>query len=151
LADRHPWVGDIATTLLNDVFQRLSTSLCDLLRAFSVYRTPVPIEAAQAVFPTLLQQSLLPELKALLTQQLIQATNEQSFQLHAIVASYVKQHFIKGSNQEIQWALRQAHARAAEYCIQQSHTQHPPREQHKKMCDVFWIVEAVWQSMQAMQ
>lgn len=151
LTDGSLWVGDIATNLLNDIFQQLSDVQCDLLRALSVYRTPVPIEAAQAVFSTLSQEPILPELRVLLTQQLIQAITEQSYQLHTIIASYVKQQFIKSNNQQNQHALHQAHASAAQYCIQQAHKQHPPREQRQDVSDVFWIAEAVWQSMQAAQ
>ena len=121
LADAALWVGDITTNLLTDIFEQLSDIQCDLLRAFSVYQTPVPIEAVQAVSSTLSLQSILPELRALLTQHLIQATTDKLYQPHPIVASYAKQHFIKGNDQENQHALQQAHASAAQYCLQQAH------------------------------
>jgi tetratricopeptide (TPR) repeat protein len=151
LSDSSLWFGDIATKLLDEIFQRLSNDQCDLLRAFSLYRTAVPIEAAQAIFPEVSRQSLLIALRPLLTQHLIQALPEKSYQLHAIVASYSKQHFVEGNEQENQRTLEQAHAKAVQYCIQQAHQQHPPREQRKHVSDVFWIVEAVWQLMQATQ
>jgi tetratricopeptide (TPR) repeat protein len=151
LSDSSLWFGDIATKLLDEIFQRLSNDQCDLLRAFSLYRTAVPIEAAQAIFPEVSRQALLIALRPLLTQHLIQALPEKSYQLHAIVASYSKQHFVEGNEQENQRTLEQAHAKAAQYCIQQAQQQHPPREQRKHVSDVFWIVEAVWQLMQAAQ
>jgi tetratricopeptide (TPR) repeat protein len=151
LSDSSLWFGDIATKLLDAIFQRLSDDQRDLLRAFSLYRTAIPIEAAQAIFPGVSRQSLLIALRPLLTQHLIQALPEKSYQLHAIVATYGKHHFVEGNEQENQRTLEQAHAKAAQYCIQQAQQQHPPREQRKHVSDVFWIVEAVWQLIQAAQ
>jgi hypothetical protein len=90
LADTALWVGDIATKLLDAIFQYLSDVQRDLLRAFSLYRTAVSLEAAQAVFSALSQRSMLPALRTLLTQHLVQAIPEKAYQLHAIVASYAK-------------------------------------------------------------
>jgi tetratricopeptide (TPR) repeat protein len=151
LSDSSLWFGDIATKLLDEIFQRLSDDQRDLLRAFSLYRTAVPIEAAQAIFPGVSRQALLIALRPLLTQHLIQSIPEKSYQLHAIVASYSKQHFVGGDERENLQSLEQAHAKAAQYCSQQAQQQHPPCEQRKHVSDVFWIVEAVWQLMQAAQ
>jgi len=50
-----------------------------------------------------------------------------------------------------QHALQQAHARAVQYCMQQDHKQHSSHAQRQNVNDVFWIMETIWQSMQAAQ
>jgi hypothetical protein len=95
------WTGDIARNLLDYIYeQQLNDLQRKLLAAFSVYREPVPLEAAQSVVDTDTATaqiqgtgSLLDALNVLLTQHLLEASGNECYQLHVIVASYAKDHF----------------------------------------------------------
>jgi tetratricopeptide (TPR) repeat protein len=125
-----------------------------LLLAFSVYRKPVQLSAAQAVSdgggeePKMQAHSALD---ALLNQHLPQAWGEGRFQLHTIVANYAQSHFIEGDEQANLLALRTAHAKAAQHYMQYASRVCPPREKRRIGSDVELLVEAVWQLCQAEQ
>ena len=92
------WMGNIARNLLDYIYeQQLNEPQRKLLAAFSVYREPVPLEAAQAVVDadatTKISGSLLDALNVLLAQHLLQDNGSECYQLHIIVASYAKDHF----------------------------------------------------------
>ena len=82
------WTGDIARKLLDYIYeQQLDDVQRQLLRAFSVYREPVPLEAAQVLLEaTTSQTGVLDALNVLLSQHLLQDSGKECYQLHAIVA-----------------------------------------------------------------
>ena len=86
------WSGNVARNLLDCIYTRqLNDEQRKLLLAFSVFRKPVHVSAAQALLdvggeePNLQAQS---SLDALLNQHLLQAWGEGRYQLHSIVTGY---------------------------------------------------------------
>src|SRR5258708_4082242 len=73
------------------------------------------------------------------------------YQLHAIVASYARDHFDEQSKEANQEALRTAHTKAAQYYIQQAATDCLPRKERRKVSDVQPLIEAAWHHGQAGQ
>jgi tetratricopeptide (TPR) repeat protein len=143
------WTGDIATNLLDQIYmQRLSEVQRKLLLAFSVYREPVPLNAAQAVITGTSRTQISPALKALLTENLLEAHGEGRYQLHAIIADYAQSHFDESSEQANDEALWAAHAMAAQYYLQRAAKTCPPREERHRINDVHDLIEAVWQYSQ---
>ena len=146
------WTGDIATNLLDQIYrQRLSEVPRTLLKAFSVYREPVGLDAAQAIITEVPKTQVTPALKALRTQHLLEAVGEGRYQLQAIIADYAQDHFDESNEQANQKALRVAHARAAQFYLQLAETTCPPREQRRGISDIHDLVEAIWQKCQAEQ
>jgi tetratricopeptide (TPR) repeat protein len=149
------WTGDIAHNLLDYIYtKQLSKVQRKLLLAFSVYREPVPLDAAQVLINFSVEMpktQVLPALNALRTQYLLQASGEGRYQLHAIVAGYAQSHFVEDDEQANQESLQAAHARAVQYYLQQAATTCPPREQRQRSSDVQLLIEAVWQHCQAEQ
>ena len=74
------WHGDIARNLLDYIYARqLQEAERKLLEAFSVYRKPVPLEAALALLDPLSEtdrKQVLKTLKVLLAQHLLQASGD---------------------------------------------------------------------------
>lgn len=149
LADPLLWTGDIATKLLDSLYtHQLHEDQRELLRAFSVYREAVPLEATQAIFPATTKARLLTSLKALRTQHLIFAVGESRYQLHAIIGEYVQQHFNTQDDHSNIPLLQEAHAKAAYYYQQQAISRFPQgTRQH--MSDVAFLIEATWHLCQA--
>lgn len=149
------WTGKIANNLLDLIYtEQLDEVERALLLAFSVYREPVSLQAAQAImrFSTDVSSMKLEEsLDTLLAQYLLQAVDEGRYQLHAIIASYAQSHFVEGNQQANQQELRSAHARAVEYYCQQALKNCPQREQRRQISDVHDWIEAIWQYFQAEQ
>jgi tetratricopeptide (TPR) repeat protein len=144
------WTGDIATNLLDQIYtQQLSEVQRELLLAFSVYREPVPLDAAQAVFTETSKAQLAPALKALLTENLLEAHGEGRYQLHAIIANYARSHFDEKNEKTNGESLQKAHARAAQYYMQRAVTTCPTREERRRVSDIHDLIEAVWQYCQA--
>ena len=144
------WSGDIATNLLDQIFtQKLNDAQCELLLTFSVYREPVPLEAAQAILTDASSTQVPPALKTLVTQHLVEAVGEGRYQLHAIVADYARGRFDVRSEQNSKESLRAAHAKAARYYLQRATVTCPPREKRRKVSDVHELIEAVWQYCRA--
>ncbi len=151
LKDPTFWKGDIAANLLDHIYTQLSEVQRELLLAFSLYREPVPLEAAQALITRTPKAKIPPVLKTLRTQQLIQAPGEGRYQLHAIVADYAQDHFVEDDEQANRQALQAAHAKAVQYYLQQAKTDCPPRDRRRRVNDVQPLIEAVWQYCQAGQ
>src|SRR5712692_357926 len=151
LTDPTFWKGDIAANLLDHIYTQLSEVQRELLRAFSLYREPVPLEAAQALITRTPKAKIPPVLKTLRTQQLIQAPGEGRYQLHAIVADYARDHFVEDDEQANRQTLNAAHAKAAQYYLQQAKTSCPPRDRRRHVSDVQPLIEAAWQLWQAEQ
>ena len=149
LKDPLLWTSDIATKLLDAIYtHHLNEDQRELLRAFSVYREAVPLEATQAVFPATTKARLLIAFKALRTQHLFLSIGEGQYQLHAIVRDYVQQHFNEHDDHSNMQQLQEAHARAARYY--QQHTLHRlPQGERRQMSDVASLIEATWHLCQA--
>jgi tetratricopeptide (TPR) repeat protein len=149
LAEPTLWLGDIATNLLDAVFQRLTEEQRLALCAMSVYRTAVPVTALVPFFTSLSSQQILQSLRPLLVQQVIQPAENGHYRLHAVVARYAQTHFVDGDQQANQQELWAAHTIAAHYYIQQASIISP--EQRRGVNDIQGIIEAVWQYTQATQ
>ncbi len=147
------WSGNIARNLLDYIYkQQLDADQRRLLFAFSIYREPAPLHAAQAIIEEGEAVSKVQsDLDALLSQHLLQAAGEGNYQLHAIVANYAQGHFIEGDERANRAALLAAHVKAAQYYLQQSGTHYPPPERRQHMSDMEPLIEAVWQYCQAEQ
>ena len=149
----HVWKGNVARNLLDMIYQRqLNEEQRKLLLAFSVYRKPVHLDAAEALLDVGQEVRHIQEhaaLDVLLNQHLLQALGEGRYQLHAIVAGYARGHFIDGDEAANREALRNAHARAAEYFVQFGGAHCPPREKRRQVGDVEPFIEAVWHNCQA--
>jgi len=146
------WTRDIALSLLNYIYKhQLSEIQRKVLQTFSIYREPVSLYAAQALIPEVSAAHILDARKILLTQHLLNAVGEGRYQLHTIVASYVRAHFIEDNEQANQEALRIAHAKAAQYYQQQAATSCSAREERRGARDIHDLIEAVWQQCQAKQ
>ncbi len=147
--------GKIAQNLLDYIYTRqLNEVQCQLLLAFSVYREPVPLPAVEPLLMVksrLSEDQLLAARNVLLAQHLLQAMGALRYQLHAIVASYARDHFDEQSRDANQEALRIAHAKAAQYYIQQAATDCLPRKERRKVSDVQLLIEATWHYGQAGQ
>jgi tetratricopeptide (TPR) repeat protein len=149
------WHGDIAYNLLDFIFtEQLNQLQRKLLVAFSIYREPMPLEAPQAIIAGTTKVSkaqVESALDALLAQHILQALGGGRYQLHVIVARYAQDHVVEGDEQVNQQALKAAHARAAQYYLQQAATSCLPREQRRQISDVHDLLEAIWQYCQAEQ
>ena len=151
----HLWTGNIARNLLDHTYKELLDTLQrKLLLVFSVYREPVPLEAAETIidgnegFSKVQMQSALD---ALLAQHLLQPSGEGRYQLHAIVANYAQRHFVEGNEQANQQAVQAAHVRAAHYYSDLEAASYPPRERRQHLSDVEPLIEAIWHYCQADQ
>ncbi|MFL5592408.1 MAG: tetratricopeptide repeat protein [Ktedonobacteraceae bacterium] len=140
----HLWQGDIARNLLDYIYLRqIDDVQRALLFAFSIYREPVPLEAALAItdFNEDYKALILSGLGVLLTQHLLQASGDALYQVHVIVAQYVRE---QNRAERKEWVLRSAHARAANYYLKQFGVRDCPREQRRGISDVQPLIEAVW-------
>ena len=151
LTDPALWEGDIATNLLDAIFQQLSEVQRDILRACSVFRIPVPVEAISALLGTPSTGEMQRAIRALLTQHLIQRVEEGQYQVHAIVASYARQHLVERDEPANRQALQEAHAQATRFYLHQAENFCPPREQRRRVSEVQPFIEAVWHDTQAGQ
>lgn len=149
------WQGDIATNLLDSIYtEQLDQVQRKLLIAFSVYREPVSLDAAQAIMENstgISKTQLEAALDALLTQHLLQASGKKRYRLHIIIADYAKSHIIEGDEQANKQALLAGHTKAAQYYLQQAKTSCPPREKRRQISEVHDLIEAIWQYCQAEQ
>jgi tetratricopeptide (TPR) repeat protein len=147
------WTGNVARNFLDHIYmQQLDKLQQQLLLAFSVYREPVPIEAALVVvdvsnnLPSIAVQMALD---TLLGQHLLQLGGDAQYQLHAIVKGYADEHFDPSDATANIQARKDAHALAAVYY--QQYTSCPPRTSRRSRQDVEPLLEAIWQYCQAEQ
>ncbi len=149
------WSGNVARNLLDYIYrQQLNEEQRELLLAFSVYREPVPLAAAQALVDLSSEVSKVQvqsALDALLAQHLLQASGDGRYQLHALVANYAQSHFDESNEPANKEALRAARARAAQYYLQQASTSCPPPDKRRQISDVQPLIEAIWQFCQSGQ
>ncbi len=149
------WSGNVARNLLDCIYTRqLNDEQRKLLLAFSVYRKPVDVSAAQALLDVDgedLKIQAHAALDTLLNQHLLQTGGGGRYQLHIIVANYARSHFVEGNEQANWQALRTAHTKASQYYIQYASIICPPKQKRRRASDVEPLVEAVWQLCQAEQ
>jgi tetratricopeptide (TPR) repeat protein len=139
-----------ARDLLHYIYtKQLDDSQRTVLRAFSIYREPVPLDAAHSLLIKMPNTQILNALNVLLTQHLLNAVGEGRYQLHAIVASYARAHFIEGDEQANLKTVREMHRQAAQYYLQQATKKSPPRGKRHSLHDVQPLIEASWQYCQA--
>ncbi len=150
------WKGAIASKLLDLIYQpQLDQKQRHLLLAFSVFREPVPLEAAEKIMEifdaaTIPTKRLLPVLATLRNLHLLEdASLLRCYQLHPIVASYARDHFDEKSEQANHLALLAAHVKAAEFYQQQAEKAGSPWEQRKNLVDFHDFVEVAWHWCQA--
>ena len=147
--------GKIAQNLLDYIYtQQLNEVQRQLLLAFSVYREPVPLAAVEPLLRVksrVAEEQLLAARDVLLAQHLLQAMGALRYQLHAIVASYARDHFDERNREKNQKAIKSAHAKAAQYYMQQAATDCLPRKERRKVSDVQPLIEATWHYEQAGQ
>jgi tetratricopeptide (TPR) repeat protein len=140
------WSGDIAGRLLDYIYtDQLSEPQRRLLLAFSVYREPVTLNAAQSLIAEVPKAHILPALNVLLAQHLLNAAGEGYYQLHAIIADYARDHFAEDNEQ----ALQAAHWKAAQYYLQEAAKLCPPTGIRQGISDVHLLIEAIWQLCKA--
>ena len=149
------WRGNVARNLLDCIYTRqLNDEQRKLLLAFSVYRKPVSVSAAQAIFDVDGEEAKMQvqsALDALLNQHLLQAWGEGRYQLHSIITGYARNHFVDGNEHANRQALLAAYAKAAQHYIQYASIVCPPRGKRRQYSDVEPLVEAVWQLCQSEQ
>lgn len=138
----------IGQALLDTIFQeRLSPAQRQLLSAFSLFREPVPPEAAAHIvgLPIETQASfkqLLANLNALRHRYLLQDAGSLSYLLHPLVASYIHDHFAASDEPDNHLALLKGHVRAAEYYQQRAKQTFPLRR--TSLLDFHDWIEALW-------
>lgn len=152
----HVWTGNVARNLLDTIYtSQLNDVQRQLLLAFSVYREPVTLSAAQALcdFASPVSDVQLQQcLDALLAQHLLQAVGDGSYQLHAIVEGYAHDNFVAHDDQANALALRRAHRRAAQYYLSlDASGNFPPNGLRTRLSDYDALIEAAWQLCQAQQ
>jgi tetratricopeptide (TPR) repeat protein len=143
------WSGDIARNLLDFVYAtQLRQAERRLLEAFSIYRQPAPLEAAIALLDLpseIATRQVLKALDVLLTQHLLQSSEDALYQSHAIVTDYVRERMAEGEKQ----TSRHAHARAATYFLRLASDGCPTRQLRQGIGDVQPFIEAIWHLCQA--
>lgn len=146
------WMREIASNFLQHIYQRFDPVQRKLLFAFSIYRKPVPIEGAQAIVENETQRvDLLIALPKLIKLHLLRTTNKKdTYQLHLIVADYVRSISNDISTQGSVLDLKTAHMKAAQY-YQTTVEQHFSLGKTKHKFDEEMLVEAVWHLLKADQ
>jgi tetratricopeptide (TPR) repeat protein len=146
------WEERMAQNLLDRIFINLPEQSRQLLCAFSVYREGVPVDAAQAVMPNITKVQALSILGTLLEQHLIQPqVSSGYYELHPIIATYARHHFVVNDEAADKQARQAAHAKAAHYYLQLATAHCPTHDKRRHLSDVQPLIEAVWQCTQAGQ
>jgi tetratricopeptide (TPR) repeat protein len=149
------WNGDVARNLLNYIYlQQLDQLQRNLLLAFSIYREPVPLDAARVVADAeneVADTDMQYALDALLTQHLLQLQSayEGHYQPHLIIISYARDHFDTSSEAANRQALQAAHMRAARYYQEYAAMNCPPRKLRRQLGEIHPLLEAIWHLCQA--
>ncbi len=141
-------LGDI----LNDAFSQLNQWQRSLLLTFSVFREPIPLDAALAVlenFPD--NASVTSDVGVLLDKSLLDTSSEGRYQLHPLVADYAQEHFVEDNEKDNSRALQEAHVKAANYYLRQTEMTGALHTEGKRSEDMHMLVEAIWHLLQADQ
>jgi tetratricopeptide (TPR) repeat protein len=169
----HILMSNSTNQLLDYIWQRLPGEQRNLLLGFSVYREPVPLEAAQAAAPTTTAsassatepspskaaqmtadtntQVAGATLENMLQQHLLVPAGAGLYQLHSAVANFVRDHFNRRSEQANYQARQEAHAKAAQFYLREATNEHPSEKQQWGRGELYLLVEATWQSCRAGQ
>ncbi len=142
------WEQDIAQQLLDYLYHQLSGVQRQLLRAFSIYREPVSLEAAWELIERVTSRQLLKAFEVLRTHHLLQESGEKRYQLHAIVANYAQKRFHETNARINIQVVQAAHATAARYYRR---IPIPPRPQRRHSRDISPLLEICWHLCQAKQ
>ncbi|GAC1510750.1 MAG: hypothetical protein NVS2B12_27260 [Ktedonobacteraceae bacterium] len=148
------WVKDVGRNLFDSIYeQQLDDSQRDLLFAFSIYRTPVPRQAVQAVVQNKLsQEQMMAALHTLQANGLLQRydARDGSYELHPLIAEFVRQRFMIDVGHTNSDALHDIHNLAAQYYLSQFALMLQP---YQRWCveDVAYLIEAIWHYCQAGQ
>ena len=152
LRDPLLWIGNIARNVLDYIYSsQLNQAQRELLLAFSVYREPVLLGAAEAIITDISRTQIMDALKALRVQHLIEPTGEGHYQLHAIITEYVQGHFDESSELANKEARKARHQRAAQYYQHLAETNAHPLDERRNASDIHDFIEAIWQYCQADQ
>jgi NB-ARC domain-containing protein len=137
------WTDTNAKSFFDWAYQQLDPAELALLLAFSVYRKPVPIEAAQSLIPDGVPKDQLMALLKLSKFHLFRDLNDKDhYQLHSMVADYAHNHFTNPG------AMHDAHFMAAQYYRSEVNS-HAVSGQLRHMKDILLLKEAVWHLLQA--
>jgi tetratricopeptide (TPR) repeat protein len=139
------WIGDIAVNLLDAMWQKMTTIQRDLLKAFSIYRIPVVVDAAIKIANLNRSQALIG-LRTLLKQHLLQPVGIENYQLHPIVTHYALQRISISDENTNHKTMLEVHKQAAQYC-----TQVGLQEISEGKLDTTFCMEAMWHYTQARQ
>lgn len=147
------WRRKIALDLLRDLYTRqLDTPERKLLSAFGTYSIPVPLDAAEVLLNSKPSKfEVLAALDVLLTQHLLRPSGGGNYDLHPIVAHYIRNDLEDNDEQSIYRPSQKTHSQAAQYCLQRAKEIYPPRGQRKNTHDVCFLIEALRQLCQCEQ
>jgi tetratricopeptide (TPR) repeat protein/transcriptional regulator with XRE-family HTH domain len=148
------WYGDIAHNLLDHIYMYQCNHLQQkLLFAFAIYRDAVPLEAVVAILSLNRKEErqLLSALRILLMQHMVQARGNALYDLHAIVAAYIRWKCMNGEEEQKKQNTLIAHAKAAQYYLQQATIFSPPSGQRRSFRQAQLFIEAAWHMCQAGQ
>lgn len=152
LRDPLLWIGNIARNFLDYIYSsQLNQAQRELLLAFSVYREPVLLEAAEAIITDISRTQVMDAVKSLRVQHLIEPTGEGHYQLHAIISEYAQGHFDESSELANTEARKARHLRAAHYYQHIAETNTPPISERRQAIEIHDFIEAIWQYCQADQ
>src|SRR5260370_35872341 len=142
------WIREVIHKYITPTYQQLDPLQHKLLKAFSVYRKPVPMAGALAVIPDVVDEvDLQRALPKLIRQHLLQAVGQDCYQIPAIVTNCV--HHFGNNNQPIdQVTLQSAHSKAA-HSYQNAAKSHLSSGQQQRRERAQLLMEAVLHLQQA--
>ncbi len=147
---RQLWAENVGRNLFDYIYrQQLDANQRNLLFAFSIYRIPVPRQAAQAITGNEPEQ-LMAALGVLQSYGLLQhqSAKDGSYELHPIIAEFARKRFLAEETNTN--TLRNVHDRAAQYYLRQVSLL-PKSRIRRRVEDVQYLIEAIWHFCQAGQ
>ncbi len=135
LAPEHQllWNGEVASNILNTLYQYLPSTQKQVLKSLSLFGEPVPLQAIatairitnKAVVSDQFYAYVAQELQTLVRLELVQAVQDSTldafFTLHPVVRSYVQEHYVEGIEQQPNAYATQG--RSVPFNTPQQHTQ----------------------------
>lgn len=135
------WRKTINDRILIRISRQLDNHENDLLLNFSVYRTPVPLEAALKLPGNLISDDIWKALNQLLRRHLFRKAGNDHYQLHPLLV-HCRDSLFGGDKQ----ALQLAHDQAAIYYQDSNRTRQDQRQQSQ---DIDSSIEIGWHFCQA--
>jgi len=134
--------------ILGQSISQLDQLQYQLLLAFSIYREPVPLDAALSLLDIqpLVQDSVQIALNKLQLFALLDFSKE-NYQVHPVISEYIHNDFIKQDRQANEKRLEEMHTTAAEYYLQQAIV----LQKQGQNLNMHFLIESVWQLLQAGQ